>query len=233
MNSILGVGLDALGAGVAACLTLCIFSYLLGLKTPYRLATHILIGAGAMYAVLMAWSSIVYPRVVATGLAAYARMDIPMLLFVGVGALLGVLSWFKLFRATAEWGNISIAYLVGVGVGVAAGGALAGTLGAQTRAATQPGNLEALSFLVAVTATLTVLAAFTFTANWRKGALKHAAQLVAGLSVIGRAFLYMTLGAVFAGVYVASVSVLIGQLQFLGRSLAPLLQLVLSQLGPG
>jgi len=40
------------------------------------------------------------------------------------------------------------------------------------------------------------------------------ARFVQGLSAVGRFFLYVALGATFAGVYVASVSVLIGRVQF-------------------
>jgi hypothetical protein len=82
-----------------------------------------------------------------------------------------------------------------------------------------------------------VLISFTFTATWRRGPLKTVAQLVQILSGVGRFFLYVALGATFAGVYVASVSVLIGQAQLVGRFLdqfvLPVVKPLLSQMGLG
>ncbi len=151
--------------------------------------------------------------------------------------LFGVLLWLKLWRRTSGWGNISTGYLVGVGLGVAAGGALTGTLVAQSIATATFTGTDPFSFFIGLLGTLTVLISFTFTATWRKGPLKVVARFVQGLSAVGRFFLYIALGATFAGVYVASVSVLIGQAQLVGRFLdqfvLPMLRPLLSQIGLG
>ena len=52
-----------------------------------------------------------------------------------VGLVLGVLLLMKLSPRTARLGNVTIAFLVGVGAAVAVGGAVMGTLIPQTRAA--------------------------------------------------------------------------------------------------
>ena len=46
------------GTAVAAFLTVCVFSYLLGNNFLYRMALHILIGAGIAYAVVVALSTL-------------------------------------------------------------------------------------------------------------------------------------------------------------------------------
>jgi hypothetical protein len=139
-----------------------------------------------------------------------------------IGVLLGVLMLTKGIRAWAWLGNIATGYLIGVGLGVAAGGAVLGTLYAQSvSTATLSGARTdnpvwlILDSLFLVLGTLTVLLSFTFTATGRRGIGGWAARLVRVLSVLGRGFMYVALGAAFAGVYAASVAVLVGQAQTL------------------
>ncbi len=205
--------IDLAGTAVAAFLTLCVFSYLLGNNFLYRLALHILIGAGIAYAVVVALSTL-YVHVWLRWTDASAKNEVPVMGFVLTGVLLGVLLLFKVSRRASGLGNISTGYLVGVGLGVAAGGALTGTLVAQSIATATFTGADPLAFFIGLLGALTVLISFTFTAMWRRGPLKVVAQFVQGLSAVGRFFLYVALGATFAGVYVASVSVLIGRVQF-------------------
>jgi hypothetical protein len=72
-----------------------------------------------------------------------------------------------------------------------------------------------LDSVVLVLGTLTVLLSFTFTATGRRGLGGWAARWVRVLSVLGRGFVYVALGAAFAGVYAASAAVLAGQAQTL------------------
>ena len=211
------------GTAVAAFLTLCVFSYLLGRNFLYRLALHILIGAGIAYAVVVALSTL-YSRVWLRWVEAPADNQAAVRGFVLSGVVLGVLLLFKVSRRASGLGNISTGYLVGVGLGVAAGGALTGTLVAQSIATATFTGTDPLAFFIGLLGTLTVLISFTFTATWRRGPLKTVAQLVQVLSAVGRFFLYIALGATFAGVYVASVSVLIGRVQFFVPLVAAMLK---------
>jgi len=217
---------NLIGTVIAAVLTLCVFSYLLGIRALYRLALHILIGAGVAYAVIVALSTL-YSRVWLRWIDASARGDMGLMGYLAFGVLLGVLLLFKISRRASGLGNISTGYLVGVGLGVAAGGALTGTLVTQSIATATFTGTSPAAFFIGLLGTLTVLISFTFTATWRRGPLKAVAQLVQGLSAAGRFFLYIALGTTFAGVYVASVSVLIGRVQFF----IPLVASVLKYLG--
>jgi len=214
------------GTAVAAFLTLCVFSYLLGNNFLYRLALHILIGAGIAYAVVVALSTL-YTHVWLRWTDASANNNVGMMGYLAFGVLLGVLLLFKISRRASGLGNISTGYLVGVGLGVAAGGALTGTLVAQSMAAATFTGTDPVAFFIGLLGTLTVLISFTFTATWRRRPWKVAAQFVQVLSAVGRFFLYIALGATFAGVYVASVSVLIGRVQFF----VPLVVAVLKYFG--
>jgi len=225
----LPVSLDLIGTMVAALLTFFVFSYLLGdlpglgvlFKFFYRLAMHILIGAGVAYALAMAWWSVLYPRIVERLLPALGANDWPTVAIYVAGGVLGLLLVLtKINRQVAGLGNLATGYLVGVGLGVSVGGAVIGTLFAQVQAtATLSGasSVQPWVFvdpLLLVVGTLTALVAFNFTATARKGPLAALTRLVQVLSVAGRFFLYIALGAVFAGVYSASVAVLVGRLQF-------------------
>jgi len=228
--------INLIGTIIATVLTLCVFSYLLGIRVLYRLALHVLIGAGVAYAVVVALSTL-YSRVWLRWADASAHGDMGMMGYLVFGVLLGVLLLFKVSRRASGLGNISTGYLVGVGLGVAAGGALTGTLVAQSMATATFTGIDPVAFFIGLLGTLTVLISFTFTATWRRGPWKAVAQFVQGLSAVGRFFLYIALGATFAGVYVASVSVLIGQAQLVGRFLdqfvLPALKPLLSQMGLG
>ena len=223
-----GMDFTLVGTAVAAVLTVFVFSYLLGdlpgvgdlFKFFYRLALHILVGAGVAYALLVAGWGVLYPYVFVRLTRFSVDNDMVKLTIAIVGAGLGILLLFKGFRSLAWLGNIATGYLMGVGLGVAAGGAVLGTLYAQSvSTATLSGARTNNSLwlivdsVILVLGTLTVLLSFTFTATSRKGLGGWAARLVRGLSVLGRGFMYVALGAAFAGVYAASAAVLAGQAQ--------------------
>lgn len=227
---------DVIGTVAAAVLTFFVFSYLLGdlpglgsvFKFFYRLAMHVLVGAGVGYALAVAGWSVLYPRVLIPLRETLTGHVDPTVGVAATGVVLGGLLLFKLSRPLAWLGNIATGYLIGVGAGVAAGGAVLGTLFAQSQATwTLAGAHSLWDVLFLVLGTLTVFVAFTFTATGRKGLAGTGARVVQVLSAIGRVLVYVALGAAFAGVYVAGVSVFIGQVQFV----LPLVLKALSQLG--
>lgn len=208
---------DVIGGYVAALLTILILTYILNLKPLYRLALHILIGTSAAYALVVAFWSIIVPRLV---LPLLPPTYYPSISLASFGWVLGALVLCKLFRATAPWGNLATSLMLGVGLGVAAGGAVLGTLYAQGYATTllsgvQPGPIGAVEGFVMLAGTITALLSFTFVATWRKGLLGTVARGVRGLSAVGRMFVYAALGAAFAGAYAAGISILVTQVQTL------------------
>lgn len=227
---------DLIGTVVAALLTIFVFLYLLGdlpglgplFKFFYRLALHILVGAGVAYAFVVAIWSIIYLRVFVRVLeASYAwagvqdAANLGRLIIVIVGPTLGALLLLKGIRRIAWLGNLSTSYLMGVGLGVSAGGALLGTVFTQTRATAEMSSviIPVIDPLWLLGGTLLTLIAFTFTATARKGVLGILSRLVQLLAGFGRIFVYLALGAMFAGAFVASVSVLAGRLQWLIEAL--------------
>ncbi|HEY4691005.1 MAG TPA: hypothetical protein VIK33_16970 [Anaerolineae bacterium] len=210
-----------LGFWIGFGLTIAVLSYLIRDNFLYRLAMHILIGVGAAYAVAVALSQVIVPRVLTPlpnllRLQSLTAQELGQLVFAVFGVLGSVFLLAKLFRRVAWLGNAAVGYLLGVGAGVAIGGALLGTLLPQSASATAslnsavPGSsnsvINLLVNLLALAATVTALIAFAYSRAARRSFL----GLAGGA---GRTFLYIAFGATFALVFVAGASVLSGWLR--------------------
>lgn len=220
--------LEIIGGLVAVFLTLCIFSYLLGGDFfLYRLAVAILVGGGAAYVLVAVVVHVLIPRVMLRMITPANTLD---RVFAAVSLIMGMLIILKVYQRPTSWlvwiGNISVAYLVGVGAGVAIGGAAFGTLFAQSQAAatfqgsTIPGQswlglLLDLTGPFMILVTLAVLLSFTFLLGARRGLANAYARVVQPIASVGRAVLAIAFGAIFASTYIASVSVLVSRIQFI------------------
>ena len=195
---------------IGTALTVFVLSYLIGDNFLYRLAMHILVGVGAAYVVGVAIGQVLYPRLIVplTSPALDARV------FGWFGVLGCVFLIAKLLRRAAWLGNVAVGYMIGVGAGVAIGGALFGTLAPQALNAAvslNPGALgpdgapigligTLINFLILVS-TVATLIAFTYSrAAWRSP--------VGWIGMLGRGVLYVAFGAAFALVFIAGASVL-------------------------
>jgi hypothetical protein len=215
------ITLDLVGMLVGALLVLMIFSYLLGDNPLYRLALHLFVGVAVGYALGLAL------RVILSRFFAPLIYDRDLSLLVPL-----ILVIFLLIKGLPKYayiGNMSVAYLVGVGAAVALSGALLGGLvpqiGATGRALRAHGLLDGLIILVG---TLATLAVFTFTVRGRGSAGRLWSGIVGGVAWVGRWFLITALALGFAGAFTAAASILIGrlgQLLALAERLAGLLGL--------
>jgi len=178
---------------IGTALTVFVLSYLIGDNFLYRLAMHILVGVGAAYVVGVAIGQVLYPRLIVplTSPALDARV------FGWFGVLGCVFLIAKLLRRAAWLGNVAVGYMIGVGAGLAIGGALFGTLAPQVLASTASG----LGNLLILVTTVATLIAFTYSrAAWRSP--------VGWIGTLGRGVLYVAFGAAFALVFIAGASVL-------------------------
>ena len=204
---------DLVGLLLGVTLTLFILSYLAGDNPVYRLVLHLFIGT------LVGYSFGTVVREVLLGLALPRLLSSPS---VAVAPLvLGILLLFKGFPKQAYIGNFPVAYLVGVGTGVALGGALLGTLvpqiGATGRALSAASSRSfrfgLLDGLMVVVGTICTLLAFTFTRPPQQGIWAVWGRVLSGAAWIGRVFLIVAFGLAFAGALTASLSILIGRVQ--------------------
>lgn len=206
--------MEILLSALGATLTLLIFSYLLGDNPLYRLALHIFVGVSVAYALIVALGSVILPA-----LSPPDTSDPGIRLLWGIsiiGVVLGLLLLPRGMRGLSWLSDVSVTILLGVGVGVALGGALLGTLTPQLDAATNPSTPELLRPLgqtIAVVGTITGLTVFSFTG--RRPSRRLLNRLLNGGARIGRWFILIGFGAVYGGLLVASLSFFADRVQYL------------------
>ena len=213
------MSIDIITGFIGLILTLLVFSYLIGDNPLFRFAIYLFIGVSAGYAAVAAWQYILWPKLFSqlTNVNQLILMIVPLLLTLSLLAKLSPrISWI---------GNFAMALLVGVGAATAVGGALIGTLLPQSEAAMSAFDLGTASgstiFVRLVEAsimflgTILTLAAFHYTVRQAPDGSGKQSSFMDGLSKVGRGFVSITLGVLFAGVYIAALTAMIERLSSL------------------
>jgi hypothetical protein len=211
---------ETLGVAVATALTLMVFSYLFGDNVLFRIAQHILIGAAAAYATVIATYSIIGDRVL---VPLRDRFDEESFLLVPL--VLGLLLFTKA-RAGSGWlGNLTIAFMLGVGVALSVSGVLTGTLFPQIENTSLSflsdgagGELPLTTIInnaIIVVGTLTALLSFHFSRGGAHRLGRAFNGLIVALGGIGRIFIWIAFGAIFAGLTLSRVTLLVSRVQFI------------------
>jgi hypothetical protein len=214
---------DILAPLVGFALTLLVFSYLVGDNPAYRFAVNFLAGLSLTYAMVVVAADVLGPRIAAPVLQAFGpNGDMGQVVSAIVPLALGTLILFKLSRRLAPWGNWGMAVLIGVGAGVAVGGALVGSLFGLTLAsgaslAPRDGDpLASLLALVGLIGTVSTLLYFWYTGRPDTPGDSRPAP-VRVMARVGQAFLMITFGALFGGALAASIATLIDRLGLLAQ----------------
>jgi hypothetical protein len=215
------MNLDTIGLVVGAVLTALVLSYIIGDSVLFRLAVYILIGAGAAYAAVVVIFDVLIANV------QQAAGNPAALIIVVIGLMLGIMVWLKASPRLAWIGNVPMGYLIGVGAATVLGGVIIGTLGPQIVAAGAPQTTvsglpvqqlspnasllqstgwHVLLTIIGLTGTIVTLLSFGYYRVGRNSPL----QLI---NITGRRFFLMIgLGAIFALVFMASVTLLLDRL---------------------
>ncbi len=199
---------DLIGVWTGAILTLLVFSYLLGDTPLFRIAQAIFVGVAVGYAATIAIQVVLIER-----------LALPLLqnslgnwhLFIPL--VLGLLLFAKLRAQWAPLGNLPIAFLFGVGSALAIGGALSGALLPQLGATVVP--LTTLDNLLLVVGTLGAFLSFRFVTLPQRPAGRVIEAAARGWGYVGRWFVLVAFGAIFAATAVSRVSILINRVYFL------------------
>ena len=202
---------------VSFVVTLLIFSYIFGDNPLFRLASYAFVGVAAGYTALLVVYQVLWPKLV------QPLMGGNLLLLVPLG--LGVILLLKLFPRYARFGSLPMSFLVGVAAAVAIGGAVIGTILGQVQGAINDFDFTApvledptlvlIEAVLVLIGTICTLAYFHFGARVKNEQPPRRPVYVETLAQIGQLFLAITLGALFAGVFAASITALIGRLDFL------------------
>jgi hypothetical protein len=214
---------DLLGGFVGLWLTLLVFSYLLGDNFLFRIAIHIFIGVAAGFSAVVAFYNVILPQLILPLLSGGQGERLLLL----VPLILSILLLAKVSPRLSRWGNVSMAYLVGVGAAVAIGGALMGTLFPQVRATINLFDLQAaqeggsniffqfVNGSIILVGALTTLAYFHFGTSAKSDQPSQRPAWIEWLAQIGKIFIAIAFGVLFAGVYSAALMSLIDRLYFI------------------
>lgn len=213
---------DQVGMVIGFLLTLSVFSYLLRDNALFRLVIHIFIGVAAAYVAAVIWYNVIWPQL----LLPLGSGDPTAILLTLVPLLLSILVLAKAIPRLSAAGSPTLAFLVGVGAAVAIGGAITGTIVPQVLASintgatrtTFPGAartwMDTVNWGVILLGTLATLAYFHFGTRLRNpGQSPTRAPWIEEIAGIGKLFIAITLGAIFAGVYAAAMAALVERME--------------------
>ena len=203
--------------------TILIFSYLLGDNPLFRIAVYIFVGVSSGYLAALAWWQVIVPRLI------YPLVYGSVLekAFTAIPLLGAVLILMKISPRLAGLARIAMAFLVGAGAAVIIAGALSGTLLPQIAATINAFDLSAASarnisvvevvfngaFILA--GTVFTLIYFHFGASTKADGSIRRLKLIEISALVGRIFIGITLGTIFAGVYAAALTALIERISSL------------------
>ena len=204
---------------IGVALTVMVFSYILGDRLFFGIATHILIGVSAGFLALVVIQKIILPYLVKP----LANVTDPGFLLALVPLALSILVVLMLFRRGTQAGAIPLAFLGGVLAALAIIGVTRGTLAPQILSMIgrfEPGKLmheaqpqwsaivEALMILLGV---VSVLFAFHHRGQAKAGEVVRPIFLQ-GIGSIGQIFIGITFGALFVGLFSTALIALISSL---------------------
>lgn len=209
--------IELISALVGLILTLMVFSYLIGDNPLFRIAVYLFIGVASGYAATVVWHYVLVPKLFQSVSTLNPLALIPFVFGISLLA--------KLSPRIAWIGNFAMAVLVGVGAAAAVGGALLGTLMPQAQAAidgfdvlSAGSGLELASRLlegvIMLGGTVFTLASFHFSAGRAADGVPKRNRLLEGIAWVGRIFIAITLGVLFAGVYMSALTAMIERLSF-------------------
>jgi hypothetical protein len=224
-----------IGTILAFVLTLMVYGYLAKdiplMRALYRIAAYILIGVTLGYAAIVAWHSVLSPRLL-------LRLESGQWWYL-VPLVLCLLLLAKARRSWSGVGNVTLAFVFGVGAALAMGGALTGTLLPQVQAAfvsLNPAHYEGLVAqqgglsLIFVTnaalitlGTVCTLLAFSYTVGTDRDDAGPGRRLVDGIVQVafgfGKVFIMFTVGALLATTSISLLSALVDRIRFLVETL--------------
>lgn len=197
--------MNLIGVWIAGLLTLAIFSFLYRDNPLYKAAEHLYVGTSAAFWLIYIWSFTLYP------LLFKPLQSRPLAPDLWIPLILGVMMLTRLIPKSAWISRTPMAFMVGLGAGLALTGTIQGTLFPQLKATIVSLNPTApwpfLQNLLIVIGVITTVIYFFFSRE-HTGAFGLLAK-------IGTVFIMVSFGAVFGSTVMARVSILIGRVAFI------------------
>lgn len=207
------MSVEQIGLWAGFVFTLMIFSYLLGDNLLYRIAVYVFVGLTAGYITILTVESVILPWINSTllapqgGLAGQAAGAVPF--------LLALLLLMKVSPRLGPLGNLTIAFLVGVGTAVALVGAIAGTLIPLAGATGSAVRVQPINGFLLFLGTACTLVYFTYLARRKPDGRVQRSLLTRTMGSLGQFVIIITLGALYAGAILTSLTIFSERIGFL------------------
>ncbi len=203
---------DLVGILLGFILTLFIFSYAWGDNPFFRIATNIFVGVAAGYAIIITIYNVLIPQLIMPLLSNNRSEMILAVVYLIPSALLLT----KISPRLSTIGNPAMAILVGIGAAAALGGAVTGTLFPQVSASIHIfDDQNFVSAGIILVGALATLLYFQFGVPKKTEKLSTRTGIFRGISWVGQAFIAITFGALFAGVYFSALTALVERLSYI------------------
>jgi len=207
---------EQVGLWIGFIFTLMIFSYILGDNILYRLAVYVFVGLAAGYITVVTIESVILPWARGTVLAPEAGVGgivIGLIPFI-----LGLLLLLKTSPRLGRTGNIAIAFIIGVGTAVALVGAISGTLLPLAMSTGSRVRIDVLNGFLIFLGVASTLIYFQYLARRRPDGEIRRGLVTRFFGGIGQVFIVVTLGAIYAGAILTSLTIFSERIGFiLGR----------------
>ena len=212
--------IDSMLTGVSFILTLMVFSYVLGdipvMRNFYRIAVYIFVGMTAAFTLIVTYEGVLLPYIHEIQQPTSSTNTADMIIFI-TALLFGLLLILKPIGRLTWLTNSVFAVVIVVGAAIAIIGAMTGTLFPLIRTSTTLSNdtTGLLSTGVIFLGTITSLLYFHYQAKiGDDGEVKQGA-LIHGLGMIGKVFIVIALGAIYAAAMLTSLTILTERIGFL------------------
>jgi hypothetical protein len=221
------ISLDLISGVLSFLFTILILSYLIGDNPLFKIAVYLFVGVASGYAASVIFWQVLYPKLFLPTVTIVQAGAYQSGVFLIVPWLGLVFIFMKISPRLSGIARIVMAFLVGAGAAVTLAGALIGTLipqfmatvnffDIQAAAARNVGTAEVLgNGAILLAGVVTSLAYFHFGARQKPDGSTKRFGLVDIIAWVGRIFIGITLGAIFAGVYAAALTAFIERISSL------------------
>jgi len=190
-----------------------VFSYILGDNFLYRLAVYVFVGLTAGFIAVVTVESVILPWIDATIVADNAPTSNVILGLIPFA--LGVLLLLKTSPRLGPVGNISIAFIIGVGTAVALVGAVAGVIIPLADTTAEGVNANTVNSYLVVAGVISSLVYFQFLAKRRADGQIRRGPVSLVIGTIGQGVIVVTLGALYAAAILTSLTIVSERLGFI------------------
>ncbi len=223
---------EPLGAIIGFLLTIMVLSYVIGDNFLFRLAMHIFIGVASGYAAVLIIYNVLWYQVLVPVIQVFnGRSEASLLTYaihVIPAVVLGIWMLTKASPRLSRFGTPVLAFLTGVGAATVIAGAVRGTIFPQVAGAANVLNNQAapaelssmvgwfINGVIVLAGTITTIIYFQFGAKTQEEGVPVQRPVILNyLASIGQGFIVVTLGVLFAGVYLATLTALIDRVRYL------------------